>query len=163
MIMSGYKNIPLEEQKYLRQKRIRKHHLANILTHWFNVGVWILLLPTGLAIISSPRLSITPQWFQEMFRNLFGGTANLIEFHYSIGAAMDFCPNMECSFWFSQVFFAFAQHRMLLSKDDIEWLKIKPLQMLGFLKDKPLPPKMNTMPVKNYTCMSFLLEQPALW
>ncbi len=139
--MSGYKNIPLEEQKYLRQKRIRKHHLANILTHWFNVGVWILLLPTGLAIISSPRLSITPQWFQEMFRNLFGGTANLIEFHYSIGLLWIFVLTWNVLFGFRKYFLPFAQHRMLLSKDDIEWLKIKPLQMLGFLKDKPLPPQ----------------------
>lgn len=139
--MSSYKNIPLEEQKRLRQKRIRKHHLANILTHWFNVGVWILLLPTGLAILSSPRLSITPLWFQEMFRNLFGSTANLIEFHYSIGLLWIFVLTWNVLFGFRKYFLPFAQHRMLLSKEDIEWLKIKPLQMLGFLKDKPLPPQ----------------------
>jgi formate dehydrogenase subunit gamma len=30
---------------------------------------------------------------------------------------------------------------MLLDKDDIQWVKIKPLQMLGLMKDKPLPPQ----------------------
>lgn len=139
--MSNYKNIPLEERQRLRQKRIRKHHLANILTHWFNVGVWILLLPTGLAIISSPRLSITPIWFQEMFRNIFGGPANLIKFHYTIGLIWIFVLTWNVFFGFRKYFLPFAQNRMFLSKEDIEWLKIKPFQMLGFMKDKPLPPQ----------------------
>jgi hypothetical protein len=30
---------------------------------------------------------------------------------------------------------------LLLTKDDIEWLKIKPLQMLGMMKDKEPPPQ----------------------
>jgi len=58
--MSSYHDVPLEERQRLRQKRIRKHHLANILTHWFNVAMWVLLLPTGLAILTSPRLATTP-------------------------------------------------------------------------------------------------------
>jgi formate dehydrogenase subunit gamma len=35
----------------------------------------------------------------------------------------------------------FAAHRMLLDQDDIEWIKVKPLQMLGLMKDKALPPQ----------------------
>ncbi len=35
----------------------------------------------------------------------------------------------------------FAVTRILLDKNDIEWLKIKPLQMLGMMKDKTLPPQ----------------------
>ena len=30
---------------------------------------------------------------------------------------------------------------MLLDRDDIEWMKIKPLQMMGLMKDKELPPQ----------------------
>jgi formate dehydrogenase subunit gamma len=30
---------------------------------------------------------------------------------------------------------------MLLDEDDIEWLKVKPLQMLGLMKGKELPPQ----------------------
>ncbi len=139
--MSSYKNVPLEERKRLRQKRIRKHHLANILTHWFNVGMWLLLLPTGLAILSSPRLAISPQWLQDMFRNLFGGSANLIRFHYTVGLIWMFVLIWNVFFGFRRYFLPFAQNRMMLDKDDIEWLKIKPLQMLGFLKGKALPPQ----------------------
>jgi predicted membrane channel-forming protein YqfA (hemolysin III family) len=83
--MSGHKNIPVAERKRLRAKMYKKHNLANILTHWFNVAMWLLLLPTGIAIISSPRLGLSPEWWQEMFRNLFGSTAILIRFHYTLG------------------------------------------------------------------------------
>lgn len=139
--MSGYHNIPLEERRKLREKKYKKHNLANILTHWFNVASWLLLLPTGIAIISSPRLGLAPIWWQEAFRNLFGGPANLIKFHYTIGLLWIFVLTFNVLFGFRKYFVPYAATRMLLDKDDIEWLKIKPLQMMGFMKDKPLPPQ----------------------
>lgn len=139
--MSGYKNIPMEERRRLREKKYKKHNLANILTHWFNVGSWLLLLPTGIAIISSPRLGLSPEWMQEMFRNIFGGTANLIRFHYSVGLVWIFVLSFNIFLGFRKYFVPFAAHRLLLDKDDIEWLKVKPLQMFGLLKGKPLPPQ----------------------
>jgi formate dehydrogenase subunit gamma len=42
---------------------------------------------------------------------------------------------------FRRYFVPFAATRLLLDQDDIEWLKTKPLQMLGFMKDKELPPQ----------------------
>ncbi len=139
--MSGYKAIPLHERRRLRQKMYKKHNLANILTHWFNVAVWLMLLPTGMAIISSPRLGLSPVWMQELYRNLFGSTANLITFHYTLGLIWVFVLTFNILFGFRKYFVPFAATRMLLDKDDIEWLKIKPLQMLGFMKDKELPPQ----------------------
>ncbi len=139
--MSSYEKIPLEERRRLREKKIKKHNLANILTHWFNVACWLLLLPTGIAIISSPRLGLTPDWWQEAFRNFFGGPANLIKFHYIIGLIWIFVLTFNVLFGFRKYFVPFASTRLLLDKDDIEWLKVKPLQMLGFMKDKPLPPQ----------------------
>jgi len=139
--MSGYKNIPFEERRRLREKKYKKHNLANILTHWFNVGCWLLLLPTGIAIISSPRLGLSPVWWQELYRNIFGGPANLIRFHYTIGLLWVFVLTFNILVGFRRYFVPFAAHRMLLDKDDIEWIKIKPLQMLGLMKDKPLPPQ----------------------
>ncbi|HZD56442.1 MAG TPA: cytochrome b/b6 domain-containing protein [Anaerolineales bacterium] len=135
------KNISLEERRRLRQKTYKKHNLANILTHWFNVAMWFLLLPTGMAIISSPRLGLTPEWWQAAFRNIFGGTANLIRFHYTLGLAWTFVLAFNILLGFRRYFVPFAAHRMLLDRDDIEWLKTKPLQMLGFFKDKELPPQ----------------------
>ena len=133
--------IPLTERKRLRAKRIKKHNLANILTHWFNVGSWLLLLPTGIAIISSPRLGLSPVWMQEFFRNIFGSTANLIRFHYTIGLIWTFVLTYNILIGFRKYFVPFSKERLLLDKDDIEWLKVKPLQMLGFMKEKALPPQ----------------------
>lgn len=137
----SHKNIPLPERRRLRQKMYKKHHLANILTHWFNVASWLMLLPTGIAIISSPRLGITPLWWQEAFRNLFGNAANLIKFHYTIGFIWIFILLFNIFFGFRKYFVPFAFQNMLLDRDDLEWIMIKPFQMLGFMKDKELPPQ----------------------
>jgi formate dehydrogenase subunit gamma len=140
--MSGHaKAIPVEERRRLRAKTYKKHNLANILTHWFNVGMWLMLLPTGIAIISSPRLGLTPIWWQEMFRNLFGGAANLIRFHYTLGLVWVFVLSFNVLVGFRKYFVPYAATRMLLDKDDLDWLKVKPLQMLGLMKDKELPPQ----------------------
>lgn len=139
--MSSHKTLPLHERRRLRQQRIRKHNLANILTHWFNAFSWLLLLPTGVAIISSPRLNISPLWLQELFRNIFGGTANLIKFHYTVGLIWMFILLWNVLLGFRRYFVPFAIHRMWLDKDDIQWLKVKPLQMIGLAKDKELPPQ----------------------
>jgi len=139
--MSGYKSIPLPERRRLREKKYKKHNLANILTHWFNVAMWLLLLPTGIAILSSPRLGLSPVWWQEMFRNIFGGPANLIKFHYTLGLLWIFVLSFNILLGFRKYFMPFAARRMLLDKDDVEWLKIKPLQMAGLLKGKELPPQ----------------------
>lgn len=139
--MSGYHNIPLPERRRLRAKMYKKHNLANILTHWFNVAMWLLLLPTGIAIISSSALGLSPVWLQELFRNLFGSTASLITFHYSIGLLWVFVLTYNILLGFRKYFVPFAASRMLLDKDDMNWLKVKPLQMLGMMKDKELPPQ----------------------
>lgn len=139
--MSHTHNIPLEERRRLREKMYKKHNLANILTHWFNVGMWLMLLPTGIAIISSPRLGLAPIWWQDMFRNLFGGPANLIKFHYTLGLIWTFVLSFNILLGFRKYFVPFAATRLLLDQDDIDWLKIKPLQMLGLFKGKPLPPQ----------------------
>jgi len=139
--MGSYKNISIVERRRLREKKYKKHNLANILTHWFNVGMWALLLPTGIAIISSPRLGLSPLWMQELFRNMFGGAANLIKFHYTIGFLWIFVLLFNVLLGFRKYFVPFAISRMWLDKDDIQWLKTKPLQMLGLMKDKTLPPQ----------------------
>ncbi len=139
--MSAYKAIPLEERRRLRAKTYKKHNLANILTHWFNVAMWLMLLPTGISIISSPRLGLSPVWWQEMYRNIFGSTANLIRFHYTLGLIWVFVLTFNILLGFRKYFVPFAVSRMFLDRDDINWLKVKPLQMIGLLKDRELPPQ----------------------
>jgi formate dehydrogenase subunit gamma len=137
----SHEYLPLSLRKQLREKQIRKHNLANILTHWFNVLAWLLLLPTGLGILSSPRLGIVPQVWIDATRNTLGGLANLVEFHYTIGILWLCVLSFNIFVGFRKYFLSFASERLLLDKDDIDWLKLKPLQMVGLAKDKPLPPQ----------------------
>jgi formate dehydrogenase subunit gamma len=139
--MSAHATIPVAEQKRLRAKMYKKHNVANIITHWFNVISWFMLLPTGVAIIASPRLGITPIWMQEWFRNMFGGTANLITFHYTVGFVWIFILLFNIFVGWRKYFVPFAIQRMLMDKDDMRWMMVKPLQMLGFKKSDPLPPQ----------------------
>ncbi len=139
--MSANHTIPVAEQKRLRTKMLKKHNVANIITHWFNVASWLMLLPSGIAIISSPRLGITPIWMQEWFRNMFGGTANLITFHYTVGFVWIFILLFNVFVGWRKYFVPFAVKRMLMDQDDIKWMMIKPLQMLGLKKGEPLPPQ----------------------
>ena len=139
--MSHAEFIPLAERKRLRVTEIKKHNLANILTHWFNVAMWALLLPTGLTILASPRLGIVPELWQTLMRNVFGGTANLIEFHYSVGLVWMAVLTFNILLGFRKYFIPFTRERMFLDADDIEWLKVKPLQMIGLAKAKRLPPQ----------------------
>jgi formate dehydrogenase subunit gamma len=76
-----------------------------------------------------------------MFRNIFGGPANLIRFHYTIGLLWVFVVIFNILLGFRKYFVPFAAQRMLLDKDDINWLKIKPLQMMGMFKGQELPPQ----------------------
>ena len=137
----SHEYLPLSVRKQLREKQIRKHNLANILTHWFNVLAWLLLLPTGLGILSSPRIGLVPQVWIDATRQMLGGLANLVAFHYTIGIIWLVVLSFNIFVGFRKYFISFAGERMLLDKDDVDWLKLKPLQMLGLAKDRPLPPQ----------------------
>src|SRR3972149_2997800 len=135
----SYKTIPLEERRRLREKKYKKHNLANILTHWFNVGMWLLLLPTGIAIISSPRLGLSPVWWQEMFRNLFGNTANLIRFHYTLGLIWAFVLTFNILLVFRRYFVPFAFIILLLCLLVTSFLRGTFSAEKKHQNDKPLP------------------------
>jgi cytochrome b subunit of formate dehydrogenase len=77
--------LSLAERKRLRAKKLKKHGLANIVTHWFNVASWAILLTTGLAMLANPNLKIMPQGYIDFFVNLFGGVGNLIQAHKIFG------------------------------------------------------------------------------
>jgi formate dehydrogenase gamma subunit len=133
--------LSLSQRQKLHAQPIKKHSLVNILTHWFNVLAWLLLLPTGLGILASPRLHLVPALWVDTMRHTFGGLANLIQFHYLVGLGWLFVLSFNLFVGFRKYFVSFASERMLLDKDDLAWLKLKPLHMLGLAKDRPLPPQ----------------------
>jgi formate dehydrogenase subunit gamma len=131
--------LTLSERKRLRAKKIKKHGLANIVTHWFNAFSWFVLLLTGLAILANPNLRIMPQIYVDFVRNLFGGIGPLVEAHKVIGLIWLLVITYNVLLGFRRYFVPFAMKRMLLDKDDFAWLKLKGLQLLG--RNVTLPPQ----------------------
>ncbi len=123
--------LSLAERKRLREKKIRKHGLANILTHWFNVASWLILLPTGLAILANPNLRIMPQGYIDFFRNLFGGVGNLVQAHKIFGVIWLFVITYNVLMGFRRYFVPFARKRMLLTPDDLIWFREYGKKLLG--------------------------------
>ena len=135
--MSHSYELSLAERKRLKEKKITKHYVANILTHWFNALSWALLLPTGLGILAGKRLPFMPVEWTTLMRNIFGDLALLIKSHEIWGQIWLFVLGFNVVFGFRRYFVPFAATRMLLDRDDIEWLKKKPLDMLGFEVEMP--------------------------
>jgi formate dehydrogenase subunit gamma len=131
--------LSLAERKRLREKKIKKHGLANILTHWFNVASWAILLTTGLAILANPNLRIMPQGYIDFFINLFGGVGNLVQAHKLFGVIWLFVITYNVLLGFRRYFVPFARKRMLLTPDDLIWFREYGKKLLG--RKYQLPPQ----------------------
>lgn len=135
--MSHAHNLPLAERKQLKDKKITKHYVANILTHWWNAASWFLLFTTGLGILGGKSPPFMPVEWNRLMRNVFGGLAPLIQAHEIWGQIWLVILTFNVLFGFRKYFIPFAATRMAMHKDDWEWLKKKPLEMLGL--DVELP------------------------
>ncbi len=133
--------LTLEQRKRLQEQVLVKHHLANILTHWFNVAMWLLLLPTGIGILLEKTYPASSTAWNDLMRQIFGSTASLIYWHGVWGQIWIAVLTFNIFVGFRKYFLTFASTRMLLDKDDLRWLMIKPWHMLGLRKHVPLPPQ----------------------
>ncbi|MCP4679623.1 MAG: 4Fe-4S ferredoxin [Deltaproteobacteria bacterium] len=119
-----------------KPKTLKRHRPGMRFLHWFNALSWVLLLVTGIALISAKSFALFGQDFPRWVSDLFGGAAPLIRFHavWGIAWALIIVP----------VFLVYkrggleAIEELKLSLDDFRWLREKPFSLLGFSK-KPLP------------------------
>lgn len=65
--------------------KIRRHNLSDIVLHWFNALCWVLLLMTGLGLISNRGIDPIGPWWPQLIRSLFNGGDNLLLFHEVVG------------------------------------------------------------------------------
>jgi len=130
--------LTVEQAEAMLQRQIKKHHVAIILVHWFNAIVWLIELSTGLALISSPDLRLAPDWYLGMFTATFGSRANLLQFHIALGITWMVALLPYGLFGFR----TYLRGEMLnvTDKDDIRWLIVRTLRILG-KSDEPLPPQ----------------------
>ncbi len=137
----SHAKLTIEEREALRGQTLVKHYTANILTHWFNVIMWLMLLPTGFAILLGKHYPFVPDAWNALVKNIFGGLAPLVSWHAFWGQIWLFVLMFNVLFGFRRYFIPFAATRMFMDRDDWKWLLIRPLQMFGLRRKAELPPQ----------------------
>jgi formate dehydrogenase subunit gamma len=135
--------VPLsgEQAEAMRQRHLKKHHIAIIMLHWFNALVWIWELTTGVALISAERFQVVPMAFIQTFTELAGSRANLMRLHLGIGFTWIVVFLVYGLFgWRTYLSQEVLKREIALDADDIAWLRIRVLGILGRSKE-PLPPQ----------------------
>ncbi len=130
-----------EQAEAMAQRQIKKHHVAIVLLHWFNAISWLLELSTGAGLIVSPYYRFAPVWYLQMMEGIFGSRANMLRFHIAVGLTWIAVFLVYAIFGFRNYLrIEVLQHEIGLDSDDVQWLKVRTLLLLGRTKD-PLPPQ----------------------
>lgn len=145
MSASAFPTVPTpltgEQAEAMAQRQIKKHHVAIVLLHWFNAISWLLELSTGAGLIVSPYYRFAPMWYLQMMEGIFGARANMLRFHIAIGLTWTAVFLVYAIFGFRNYLrIEVLQNEIGLDRDDVLWLKVRTLLLLGRTKD-PLPPQ----------------------
>jgi len=135
--MTYHHHITWEEKEQLKQLRLKKHNLVNILVHWFNVACWAFLLPTGLAVILSHHFRVYGDQWPRFLRSMFGGLANLIYYHRTVGIVWLIVLTFNVLFGLRKHFNPIQSRLLWFDKDDLMWFPKKGLQLFGFPVELP--------------------------
>lgn len=130
-----------EQAALMEQRLIKKHDVAIILLHWFNATVWLFELLTGVALITSPHFRLAPDWYLALVQDVFGTRASLLRFHIALGLTWIGVFLVYGIFGFRTYLVQTVVRREVhLDRDDLEWLRIRVLRILGRSRE-PLPPQ----------------------
>ena len=145
MSSSTLETIPLpltpDEAEAMAQRQIKKHHVAIVLLHWFNAFSWLLELTTGAALIISPNYRFAPLWYLQMMAEIFGSRGNMLRFHIAVGLTWITVFLVYALFGFRQYLrVEVLQNEIGLDKDDLVWLRVRTLLLLGRTSEA-LPPQ----------------------
>jgi formate dehydrogenase gamma subunit len=138
--MSSTTLLPVDIDR-MRQRQIKKHHVAILLLHWFNALVWLFELITGAALVSSPYFQVAPDWFLALVGGVFGPRANMLRFHIALGLTWIAVFLVYGIFGFRTYLSGeVLQREVALDDDDWQWLRIRVLRILGRSQEH-LPPQ----------------------
>jgi uncharacterized protein len=153
-----------EQAERMSQRLIKKHHVAMMLLHWFNAVVWLAELITGTALIASAHYRVMPSWYLGIVEGVFGTKANLLHFHIAVGVGWILVFAIYAIFGFRTYVrtsvlhgvhiheqplwrralalqcILFQSEQVCLDADDLRWLKIRSLRIVG-RSSEPLPPQ----------------------
>jgi formate dehydrogenase subunit gamma len=123
------------------QRRIKKHHVAIMLLHWFNASVWLGELATGIALVSSQYFRVAPAWYVAVVEGVFGSRANMLQVHVALGLIWIGVFLVYGIFGFrTYLSQEVLKKEIALDRDDLRWLVVRILQILGRTRDR-LPPQ----------------------
>src|SRR5437660_3579952 len=145
MEASAIRTVPtpltIEQAEAMAQRQIKKHHVAIVLLHWFNATSWLLELATGAGLIVSPYYRFAPMWYLQMMEGMFGSRANMLRFHIAVGLTWITVFLVYAIFGFRNYLrVEVLQHEIGLDADDLCWLKVRTMLLLGRTTE-PLPPQ----------------------
>src|ERR1700687_2664504 len=130
-----------EQAEAMAQRQIKKHHVAIVLLHWFNAISWLLELATGAGLIVSPYYRFAPMWYLQMMEGILGSRANMLRFHIAVGLTWTIIFLVYAIFGFrSYLRIEVLQNEIGLDADDLRWLRVRTLLLLG-RTDESLPPQ----------------------
>ncbi len=123
------------------QRQIKKHHVAIVLLHWFNAFVWLFELGTGLALISAPQFRVVPAGYIALLQGIFETRADMLRFHVALGMLWAGVFLVYGIFGFrTYLSQEVLQREIALDKDDVRWLLVRTLRILGRSREG-LPPQ----------------------
>ena len=117
---------------------VKRHSLGMRVLHWFNAVSWVGLLLTGTAIMATDAFALFGTRLPTLLAAGVGGRSNLLLLHVLWGLA--WAAAIVPGFLYNKRGGIDAIREVWLTRDDVRWLKSKPLAMLG-IGDAKLPPQ----------------------
>jgi formate dehydrogenase subunit gamma len=125
-----------EEENEFKSSYIKKHNYTAIWFHWFNAVIWLLLLPTGSALINSEKYNFMPLELTQIISSIFQGRENLLKFHIWIGILWTVI--MFYAAFGARIYLPVIKSAFLLDKDDLQWFRYFINKIRG-IKGEPPP------------------------
>jgi len=126
-------------------EKIKVRDRWTIRLHWFNALCWVLLVPSGLGIISGESLRLAPAWWPQFLQTLFGGNQNLILFHVVLGVVWMVGIGLFILLRWRSVVVPFLRNVMVLTPGalwrDLRTLVITMARLFGLMKNVAIPPQ----------------------
>ena len=108
---------------------------------WFNALTWLGELITGVALISSRHFRVAPEWYLTAVQGLFGTRANMLQVHIALGLLWIGIFLVYGIFGFrTYLSQEVLKKEIALDRDDVRWLVVRTLQIVGRTRDR-LPPQ----------------------
>lgn len=117
---------------------LERHPAGLRFLHWFNAASWVALLLTGVALMSTASFAVVGTELPARAATALGGKAALLKLHVVWGLA--WAAIVVPLFLLFKGSVAHVLEEIRVTRDDLVWLAVKPLALVGLWR-RPLPPQ----------------------